>query len=367
MHNVEELLGQMTVQEKVAMLAGTNTWYTVPVERLGIPSLKMSDGPNGARGAGGFTGGVKSACFPAEILLASTWDTDLIERVGQALAREAKLKRVQVLLGPTVNIQRSPLGGRNFECFSEDPYLSARLAVAYIKGLQREGVGASIKHYVCNDEEFERFTISSEVRERALREVYLQPFQAAVREAQPWTIMAAYNLVNGTPASENPYLLTEILRHEWGYEGVVVSDWFMSVKSTAASVNAGLDLEMPFPKWRGKQLLEAVQRGEVEESTIDTSVRRLLQLLAKAGLFEHTEQVPEQALDLPEHRALIREAGAEGIVLLKNEHNLLPLQREHFTSLAMIGPNARVAQIMGGGSAQVNAHYAVTPLDSVMA
>src|SRR5436190_16626206 len=226
MPDVEELLGQMTLQEKVALLAGTHDWYTVPVERLGIPSLKMSDGPNGSRGAGGFTRGVKAACFPAEISLASTWNIDLLERVGQALAREAQMKSAQVLLAPTVNIQRSPLGGRNFECFSEDPYLSARLAVAYITGLQAEGVGASLKHYVCNDEEFERFTISSEVRARALREIYHQPFQTAVREAQPWTIMASYNLVNGVPVSENPYLLTAILRHEWGYEGVVVSDWF---------------------------------------------------------------------------------------------------------------------------------------------
>src|SRR5437879_2802952 len=238
LHNVEELLGQMTIEEKVAMLAGTNTWYTVPVERLGIPSLKMSDGPNGARGAGGFTGGVKAACFPAGISLASTWNTDLLERVGQALALETKMKGAQVLLAPTVNIQRSPLGGRNFECFSEDPYLSARLAVAYIHGLQREGVGASIKHYVCNDQEFERFSISSEVRERALREIYLLPFQTAVREARPWTIMAAYNLVNGIPASEHPYLLTEILRWEWDLDGFVITDWFFAVKSTGASINA---------------------------------------------------------------------------------------------------------------------------------
>src|SRR5437762_8382487 len=301
MQDVENLLSQMTLQEKVAMLAGTNDWYTVPVERLGIPSLKMTDGPNGARGAGGFTSDVKAACFPAGISLASTRDTDLIERVGQALAREAKMKGAQVLLAPTVNIQRSPLGGRNFECFSEDPFLSARLAVAYITGLQREGVGASIKHYVCNDEEFERFSISSEVRERALREIYLMPFHAAVREAQPWTVMAAYNLVNGVAASESPLLLTEILRHEWGFDGVVVSDWFFSVKSTAASVNAGLDVEMPSPRWRGEKLLAAVERSAVAEATIDTSVRRLLQLLVKAGLFEHPETMPEQAIDLPEH------------------------------------------------------------------
>ncbi|HEV2654902.1 MAG TPA: glycoside hydrolase family 3 N-terminal domain-containing protein, partial [Ktedonobacteraceae bacterium] len=256
--HVENLLGQMTLQEKVALLAGRDGWYTNAVQRLGIPSLKMTDGPNGARGASGFSGNVKATCFPAEISLASTWNTDLIERVGQALAREAKMKGAQVLLAPTVNIQRSPVGGRNFECFSEDPYLTARLAVAYIAGLQQESVGASIKHYVCNDAEFERYSASSEVRERVLREVYLAPFHAAVREANPWTIMASYNLVNGVPASESSYLLTDILRHEWGYDGVVVSDWVFSVKSTAPSVNAGLDLEMPSPIWRGEKLLAAV-------------------------------------------------------------------------------------------------------------
>ena len=364
---IEDLLSQMTLREKVSLLAGTNMWHTVLVERLGVPSLKMTDGPNGARGAGSFTDGVKTTCFPAEISLASTWNTDLVERVGQALADETKMKGAQVLLGPTVNIQRSPLGGRNFEGFSEDPYLSARLAVAYITGLQREGVGASIKHYVCNDEEFERFSISSEVSERALREIYLPPFEAAVREAKPWTIMAAYNLVNGIAASESPYLLTEILRDEWGFDGVVVSDWFESVKSTAASVNAGLDLEMPGPRWRGEQLLAAVERGEVAEATIETSVRRLLLLLDKAGLFEHPEAVAEQAIDLPERRALVREAAAEGIVLLKNKQQALPLQPEQLRSIAVIGPNAQVAQITGGGSAQVNAHYAVTPFEGIVA
>jgi len=367
MHAVEDLLSQMAVQEKVALLAGTNGWYTVSVERLGIPSLKMTDGPNGARGAGGFTSGVKAACFPAEISLASTWNIDLLERVGQALAREAKMKGAQVLLAPTVNIQRSPLGGRNFECFSEDPYLTARLAVAYITGLQLEGVGASIKHFACNEEEFERYSLSSEVCERPLREIYLQPFQAAVREAHPWTVMASYNLVNGIPASEHHYLLTEVLREEWGFDGLVMSDWYESVKSTAASLNAGLDLEMPEPRWRGQTLLEAVQRGEVTEATIDQSVRRILQLLVKADLFEHPPVGPEQDTDLPEHRSLIREAAAEGIVLLKNEQQVLPLQREQLTSIAMIGPNAQVAQIMGGGSAQVNAHYAVTPYAGIVA
>lgn len=364
---LEDLLAQMTLQEKVAMLAGTNGWYTEPIERLGIPSLKMTDGPNGARGAGSLTGGVKTTCFPAGISLASTWNTELVERVGQALAHEARMKGSQVLLGPTVNIQRSPLGGRNFEGFSEDPYLSARMAVAYISGLQSEGVGASLKHYVCNDQEFERTTISSEVGERALREIYLPPFQAAVREVQPWTIMAAYNLVNGVAASESSYLLTSILRDEWGFEGVVVSDWYDSVKSTAPSVNAGLDLEMPTPRWRGEKLLAAVKKGEVAEATIDACVRRLLALLEKVGLFEHPSDFEEQAIDLPEQRALVREAAGEGIVLLKNEQQVLPLQSEQLTSIAVIGPNARVAHITGGGSAQVHAHYAVTPMDGIVA
>jgi beta-glucosidase len=359
----------MTLSEKVSLLAGTNGWYTVAIERLHIPSLKVTDGPNGARGSGSFTGGVKTTCFPAEISLASTWNPELVERVGQALAEEAKLKGARVLLGPTVNIQRSPLGGRNFECFSEDPYLSARLAVAYINGLQREGVGASIKHYACNDHEFQRTSISTEVRDRVMREIYLLPFQIAVRESQPWTVMASYNLVNGVPASESQYLLTRILREEWGFEGVVVSDWYQSVKSTVASINAGLDLEMPVPRFRGEKLLNAVERGEVAQTTIDTSVRRLLLLLDKAGLFAHPQisQEEEQSTDLPSHRALVREAGIEGIVLLKNEGEVLPLAREHLTSLAVIGPNAQVAQIMGGGSAQVNAHYAVTPFDGIAA
>jgi beta-glucosidase len=273
-----------------------------------------------------------------------------------------------VLLAPTVNIHRSPLNGRNFENYSEDPYLSARMAVAYINGVQSEGVGTSVKHYICNDSEFERNTINSEVDERTLREIYLPPFEAAIREAKSWTIMASYNLVNGVAASENSYLLTEILRDEWGYDGLVVSDWFMSVKSTAPSVNAGLDLEMPGPGvWRGELLLQAVERGEVDEATLDTSIRRLLLLLQRAGVFEHPEEPAEQGNDLPEHRALIREAAAEGIVLLKNDGDVLPLQREKLNSVAIIGPNAKVARIMAGGSAQVNAHYAITPYDGVAA
>jgi beta-glucosidase len=364
---IDDLLGQMTLQEKVALLAGADMWHTVPIERLGIPSLKMTDGPNGARGSGRSANSLTSACFSVGIALAATWNTELIERVGQALAQEALSKGARVLLAPTVNIHRSPLNGRNFECFSEDPYLSARMAVAYISGVQSQGVGATVKHFVCNDSEFERHTISSEVRERPLRELYLVPFQAAVQEAGAWAVMAAYNKVNGVYASENPEALTRILRDEWGFDGLIMSDWY-GTKSTAAAANAGLDLEMPGPAiWRGENLLQAVKDSEVSEATIDERARRVLQLIDRAGLFAQPETPLEQAIDRPEHRALAREAAGEGIVLLKNERDALPLRRETLRSLAIIGPNAKAARIMGGGSSTVNPHYAVTPFDGISA
>ena len=362
---LDDLLGRMTLQEKVSLLAGATMWTTTPVERLGIPALKVTDGPNGARGGGSFAGGLSAACFPAEIALAATWNTELVERVGQALAQEACTKGARVLLAPTVNIPRSPLSGRNFEYFSEDPYLSARMAVAYIDGVQSQGVGTALKHYVCNDSEFERNSISAEVGERALRELYLAPFQTAVREARPWSVMASYNRVNGAFAGDHPYLLTEILRDEWSFDGLVISDWF-GTKSTAPAVNAGLDLEMPGPTiWRGQKLLAAVERGEADEAAIDASVRRVLRLIERAGAFDRRDEEQEQAIDRPEHRALARQAAAEGIVLLKNARDVLPLRREALRSLAIIGPNAKVARIMGGGSARVNAHYAVTPFDGI--
>ncbi|GCE31067.1 beta-glucosidase [Dictyobacter alpinus] len=373
---VEDLLGKLTLEEKVSLLAGASMWETVPIERLGIPALKVSDGPNGARGEGNImvgttadgeaNAGVTSACFPAGISLAATWNPELIERIGQALGQEAKSKGAQVLLAPTVNIHRSPLNGRNFECYSEDPYLSARMAVSYITGVQSEGIGATVKHFVCNDSEFERNSISSEVDERTLHEIYLPPFKAAIQEAGSWLIMSSYNKINGIYADENPYTLTEVLKKSWGFDGVVMSDWF-GTQSTAAAANAGLDLEMPGPAmWRGEKLLAAVQTGEVAEATIDDSVRRLLRLFIKVGLFEITEKKAEQAIDLPEHRAVIRQAGAEGCVLLKNEQNILPLDPEKSQSIAIIGPNAKVASMMGGGSAFVNAHYAVTPYDAIV-
>ena len=270
---IESLLSQMTLEEKVSLAAGNSFWTTVPVERLGIPSIKVTDGPNGARGAS-WNGDVTSAAFPVGVALAATWNPELIERIGAALAEETRNKGAVVLLGPTVNIHRSPVNGRNFECYSEDPYLTSRIAVAYIKGLQQNGVAACIKHFVCNDSEFERQTISSEVTERPLREIYLAPFEAAVKEANTWSLMSAYNRINGTYANENTYLVRDILKGEWGWDGLLMSDW-TGTYSTVEAANAGLDLEMPGPaKWMGEKLLTAVKEGHVSEAVIDDKVRR---------------------------------------------------------------------------------------------
>lgn len=365
---IEGLLRELTVAEKVSLLAGSSMWHSTPVERLAIPAIKVSDGPNGAWGGGSFIGGgVTSACFPVAISLGATWDPELVAKIGQALGQETRSKGAQLLLAPTINIHRSPLNGRNFECFSEDPYLSARMAVAYISGLQQEGIGATVKHFVCNDSEFERHTISSEVDERTLREIYLPAFQAAVQEAGSWAVMSSYNRVNGVYTGEHRELLLDILKSEWGFDGLVMSDWF-GTKSTVAAANNGLDLEMPGPpRWRGEQLLAAVEAGDVYPQAIDDSVRRLLNIIERAGAFEHSPDRPEQADDRPEHRALIRKAGAEASVLLRNEGKVLPLDAAGLRSIAIIGPNAKTAQIMGGGSAQVNAHYAVAPYEAIAA
>lgn len=363
---IDALQHAMTLGEQVSLLAGADFWTTVPIARLGIPAIKVSDGPNGARGGGSLVGGVTAAAFPVGIALASSWNTALVEQVGQALAEEAGSKGASVLLAPTVNIHRSPLNGRNFECYSEDPFLAAQIAVAYIDGVQSKGVAATVKHFVGNESEFERMTISSEIDERALREIYLPPFEAAVKQAHVWALMAAYNKVSGVYASEHGRLLNELLKGEWDFDGVVMSDWF-ATHSTAEAAAHGLDLEMPGPaKHRGEKLLAAVEAGQVSVSAIKESARRLLRLFARIGAFQNLTIAEEQASDRPEHRALIRRAGAEGIVLLKND-GILPLDRNALGRIALIGPNAATAQIMGGGSAQVNAHYRVSPLEGIAA
>lgn len=361
--NLEALVDAMTLEEQVSLLSGADFWTTVPVPRLGIPAIKVSDGPNGARGGGSLVGGVKAASFPVGIALGATWNAALVEEIGGALAEEARSKGASVLLAPTVNIQRSAVNGRNFECYSEDPCVTATLSSAYIRGLQAKGVGATIKHFVGNESEIQRTTMSSDIGDRALREIYLPPFEAAVKGAGVMAVMSSYNRLNGTFTSEHTALLTDLLKDEWGFSGIVMSDWFGS-HTTVESVDAGLDLEMPGPtRDRGDKLVAAVREGRIGADKVRAAALRVLRLIERVGGFEQGAIPAEQATDKPAHRALIRRAGAEAMVLLKND-GLLPLDLKAMT-VAAIGPNAETAQIMGGGSAQLNPHYAVSPVDGL--
>jgi beta-glucosidase len=362
MSNIDELLQQMTIEEKISMLAGADLWHSVAIPRLGIPQFKVTDGPNGARGASGNMG-PSSAAIPVGIALGATWNPDLVEKVGNVLGDELKAKGAHILLAPTVNIHRTPIAGRNFECYSEDPFLSGMLASAYIKGIQSKGVGACIKHFVANDQEYERFSISSEVDERTLREIYLEPFRIAIRDSNPWSVMSAYNRVNGTYACENDHTLLEILKGEWKYAGIVMSDWFGTYDRDVP--NGGLDLEMPgAARWMSEEHVKrALDDGPLTEEMLNDKVRRLLGVLEKAGLFTNPELQPERAENKPQHRRIIRQAAREAIVLLKND-GTLPLKKA-VRSIAVIGPNAATAQILGGGSSSVTPHYAASPFEGI--
>ncbi len=361
MSRVDDLLAQMTLDEKITMLAGADLWHSVAVPRLGIPQFKVTDGPNGARGAWGSLGPT-SVCTPVGIALGATWNTELVEKVGNVLADELKAKGAHILLAPTVNIHRTPIAGRNFECYSEDPFLSGMLASAYINGIQSQGVGACIKHFVANDQEFERNSISSEVDERTLREIYLEPFRLAIRAANPWSVMSAYNRVNGVFACENKHTLEDILKGEWGYDGFVMSDWFGTYDADVPA--GGLDLEMPGPaRWMATEIVKhALESGALTEAKLNDKVRRLLRVLEKAGLFENPELHPEKGIDKPEHREIMRDAAREAIVLLKNE-GILPLT--NVKKVALVGPYAQSAQILGGGSSSVTPHYTVSPYEGL--
>ena len=364
-----ELARKLSLDEKAALTAGADLWHTVAIPRLGIPALVLSDGPSGARGVH-MGEGATSALFPCGSALAASWDPELAREVGAAIAEDARTKGANVLLGPTMNLHRSPLAGRNFECHSEDPELSARIAAGFVRGVQSRSVAACAKHFVANDQEFERMSISSEVSERALRELYLVPFEAAVREGGAWCVMSAYNRLNGTFASEHPWLLGDLLKGEWGFDGAVVSDWY-GTYSDVAPVRAGLDLEMPGPARRlGAKLADAVRAGELAESVLDAAVLRLLRLCERTGAFAQAPRQSEEAVDRPEHRALARRAAAEAIVLLQNDpletgQTVLPLEPRGLRRLALIGPNAGIAVVQGGGSARVRPHYAVSPLEGI--
>ncbi|KAK5116573.1 hypothetical protein LTR85_009198 [Meristemomyces frigidus] len=362
--DVDEILEELTTEEKVSLLAGKDFWHTNDVPRLKIPSLRLSDGPNGIRGTR-FFGSVPSSCLPCATAIGATFDKDLALRIGHLLADEARAKGAHVVLGPTINIQRGPLGGRGFESFSEDPLLSGTMAGFYCKGLKDKNIVATPKHFVCNDQEHERMAVNSIVTERALREIYLLPFMIAIKMAQPGAIMTAYNKVNGVHVSESQRILQNILRDEWKWDGLVMSDWF-GTYSTSGSIKAGLDLEMPGPsRWRGPALVHAVSSNKVRQSVLNARVRAVLELVKLARKSGIPENAPEKELDRPEDRALLREVAANAVVLLKNEDNVLPLKKDK--RIAVIGPNAKIATYCGGGSASLNAYRAVTPFDGVKA
>jgi len=389
---VQDLLGRMTLEEKVSMLSGANWMDSVAIERLGIPSIKMTDGPLGIRSWAGPSaetkkeGGklkVATTSFPAGIALAATWDTDLVQSDGQAIGQEVKALGRDMILGPTVNINRTPLWGRNFEGFGEDPYLTSRLGVAYIKGVQSEGVIATVKHFDANNQEFERHRVNVVLSDRALNEIYFPAFKAAVQEAGVWSVMSAYNKVNGVYCAQNSFLLQDTLRKEWGFKGFVVSDWG-STYSTAPTVNAGMDLEMPggepMKAWMKKpqtaaagngggwlapdKVLPEISDGKISKATIDENVGSILRVIFVSGQFDHPHKATGE-IDTPEQKAVARKGATEGIVLLKNSGDLLPIDPAKIHSLVVIGPNAAIARTGGGGSSLVVPKYSVTPLKGI--
>jgi beta-glucosidase len=355
MFDVTHTLGQLTIEEKAALCSGADFWHTVAIPRLGIDSIMVADGPHGLRvqlnvaDHSGTNTSLPATCFPTAAALGSSWDPGLIREIGCALADEALAQGISVILGPGVNIKRSLLCGRNFEYFSEDPVLAGAAATAFVQGAQSRGVGTSLKHFAANNQETERMRVSAEVGERALREIYLPAFEQCVREAQPWTVMCAYNRVNGTYASEHHWLLTQVLREEWGFAGLVVSDWG-AVHDRVAAAAAGLDLEMPPDLERSPAaLVAAVTDGRLDEAVLDRAAGRVLALVAKAPRPD-----PRPALDADAHHALARRAAAQSAVLLKNAGATLPLALRPGSTVAVIGEFARTPRYQGAGSSRVN-------------
>lgn len=358
---IQTLIQQMTLAEKVALCTGASRWTTTPIDRLNIPPLFMADGPHGLRRVANIhlvgQKGVPATCFPTASALAATWDVALLYEMGQALAEEAIALGVDVILGPGINMKRSPLCGRNFEYLAEDPFLAGQLAAFMVMGIQSKGVGATLKHFAVNNQEFERFAIDAQVDERTLREIYLPAFEIAVTKAKPWMVMSAYNKVNGLYASENRALLTKILGQEWGFEGVVVSDWG-AVHNRVAALQAGLDLEMPGPKAnRVQAVIEAVQNGEMAEELLDKTVARILQLVFKAAETPKGGQFDQAA-----HHALARQVAAAGMVLLKN-NGLLPLKNPE--KIAVIGRAAKEPHFQGSGSSRINPTEVAIPFEEI--
>src|SRR3954470_7631548 len=353
MLDVDRLLAELTVPEKAALTSGSSFWYTTAVDRLGIPKIMVADGPHGLcpqPGEGdhvGIGGSAPPTCFPPASAIASAWNPDLLRRIGQALAQEARAINLSVILGPGINMKRSPLCGRNFEYFSEDPFLTGELAVGIVDGIQSRGVGTSVKHYAANNQETDRLRVDAQVDERTLREIYLPAFERIVKATQPWTVMCAYNKVNGRSASENTWLLSTMLREEFGFAGLIVSDWG-AVYHRVPALLAGLDLEMPPALGRSPEAVAAaVEAGEVPADVLDARVRKVLELVAKGMPVLDLDE----SFDADAHHALAREAAAESVVLLAND-GLLPLASD--TRIAVVGEFARTPRFQGAGSSQVN-------------
>jgi len=357
--DIPKLIRELTTEEKVRLLAGASLWETEPIERLGIPSITMTDGPHGVR-RGDFDPGTTSpaTAFPVEAAMASTWNPSLVREAAEVIGEECQHYGIQVVLGPGANGKRSPLAGRNFEYFSEDPVLSGAMAAAWINGVQSRGVGACLKHFVANEQEKNRMVTSAEVGERALREIYLAPFETAIREGKPWSVMCAYNRVNGTPMTENTRLINDVLRGEWGFDGVAISDWG-AVQDKRATVAHGVDLEMPGPGMRSEEVLSLHRRGELSDEQLDAHVRRLLTLIDRS--LESRRDVP--AVDFDSHHRIAVRVAEESMVLLKNEGSLLPLQRG--ARVAVVGELATHPRTQGGGSSQINPARTCAPADEL--
>ena len=356
---VDAILKKMSLEEKIDYLGGVDGFYIRANERLGLPALKMADGPLGLRNNG------PSTAYPGGIALAASWDTELARRMGAMIGRDARARGVHFLLGPGVNMYRAPMCGRNFEYFGEDPFLAARITVAYIAGVQAQGVSATVKHFLGNNSEVDRHHTSSDIDERTLREIYLPTFEAAVKEAHVGAVMDAYNLVNGVHMTQNASLNDELLKKEWGFDGIVMSDWDATYDAIAAA-NAGLDLEMPSGKFMNRAtLLPAVEQGKVTVATIDDKVRRILRKAIQFGWLDRDQTDTQVSLFSEEGRALALEAARSSIVLLKNEGQLLPLDKKKIRSVAVIGPNAYPAVPVGGGSAHVKPFLAVSFLQGL--
>ncbi len=355
-----DLASRLTLEEKVALMAGAAPFTLEGVERLGVPRINVTDGPTGVRS----NEGEPATVFPVGVALASTWNVDIAREVGAAIGREALALGSRVVLAPTVNIMRTPLWGRNFETYSEDPFLAGRLGAAYVEGLQGEGVGASLKHYAANNQEEGRMTVSVEADARTLREIYLAAFEHVVKTANPWTVMASYNRIDGVYATENRKLMVDILKGEWGYDGVVVSDWG-AVHATAAAANGGTDLEMPGPAlWFGDKLLAAVKVGEVPIAQIDDAALRMCRLIVRTGALDGGPP-PTGELRTARHRRIAEDAAVEAVVLLKNEGDVLPLEPATLKRIAVVGPNASARRIQGGGSSQVRTDRRVSMLSAL--